>query len=145
MSVILSKIRPGTYFDSVILMQMQKSLLELPGILDVGVVMGTEANKSILEQSGLLSPETKIAKSDDLKIAIKSQDKESRKRAISQVETLSKRSSSKADEEYVANSLKTAARIRPDAKFVLVSVPGVYAADELNKRVDGYWICQKAP
>lgn len=136
MSVILSEIRPGAYFDSVILMQMQKSLLELPGVLDVGVVMGTEANKSILEQSGLLSSETKIAKSDDLIIAIKAQDREIGKRAISQVENLSKRASSTVANEYVANSLKTAARMRPDAKFVLVSVPGIYAAEIVHEALE---------
>ena len=48
------EIRTGAYYDSVILMQLQRSLVELPDVLDAGVVMGTDANKDILVQSDLL-------------------------------------------------------------------------------------------
>ena len=47
MAVIKAEIRSGVYFDSAFLMQLQRSLAELPGVQDAGVVMGTESNKEI--------------------------------------------------------------------------------------------------
>ena len=59
MAVTKAEIRSGAYYDSVILMQLQRSLAALPDVLDAGVVMGTDANKDILAQSGLLTSEGK--------------------------------------------------------------------------------------
>ena len=64
MTIVKAKIRSGAYYDSVVLMQLQRSLAALPGILDAGVVMGTEANKDILAQTGLLAPEAGAASLD---------------------------------------------------------------------------------
>ena len=72
MAIIKTEIRSGAYFDSVILMQLQRSLAELPGVEDAGVVMGTEANLELLEQTGLLVDEIKGVKADDLVIGRKS-------------------------------------------------------------------------
>ena len=52
MAITTAEIRSGAYYDSVVLMHLQRSLAGLPGVLDAGVVMGTEANKEILAQSG---------------------------------------------------------------------------------------------
>jgi FdrA protein len=68
------EIRSGVYYDSVILMQLQRSLVELPGVLDAGVVMGTDANKDILAQSDLLTEQAKAAIADDLVIVVKGKD-----------------------------------------------------------------------
>ena len=57
MPITRGEIRSGAYYDSVILMQLQRSLAELPGVIDAGVIMGTDANKELLEQSDLLAPE----------------------------------------------------------------------------------------
>ena len=55
MSFIKTEVRSGVYYDSVVLMHLQRSLLDQPGVLDSGVVMGTDANKDVLAQSGLLT------------------------------------------------------------------------------------------
>ena len=129
MTIIESEIRSGAYYDSVVLMQLQRSLVELPGILDAGVVMGTEANKDILTQSGLLSPEVQAALADDLVIVVKGKDSASTKAAIEKVDELLKaRRSGGVDQEYRPKSLKTAAEMLPEAQWVLISVPGRYAA-----------------
>ena len=54
--MLKTEVRSGAYYDSVILMQLQRGLATLPGIDDAGVVMGTPANKDVLAQSGLLTP-----------------------------------------------------------------------------------------
>ena len=70
MTTTRAEIRSGAYHDSVILMQLQRSLAALPGVLDAGVVMGTDANKNILAQSDLLTSEVEAAVADDLVIVV---------------------------------------------------------------------------
>jgi len=123
------EIRSGAYYDSVILMQLQRSLVDLPGILDVGVVMGTDANKDILAQSDLMSPEVQAAVADDLVIVVKGIDKASVKAAIEKVDgLLTFRRSSGIEEEYRPKSLETAVKMLPEAQWSLISVPGRFAA-----------------
>ena len=64
--VVKGKIKKGEYFDSVSLMVVGKAINSMKGILDVAVVMGTRENKSILESTGLLSPEFADAVDTDL-------------------------------------------------------------------------------
>jgi len=129
MSATQLNIRRGTYYDSVVLMQLQASLAKLPGVIDAGVVMGTPANKDLLAQSGLLAEGIDQAVPDDLIIIIKGQDAHAAKAALAQVDVLLARRTSTLDgDEYVPQSLETAAKMLPDAHWVLISVPGRYAA-----------------
>ncbi len=129
MPAVKAEVRSGAYYDSVVLMQLQRSLGELPDVLDTGVVMGTEANKEILAQSDLLVPEAQAAGPDDLVIVVRATDEETAQAAIDQVETLLVRKRS-ADEgqDYLPKSMETAAQMLPAAHWVLISVPGRYAA-----------------
>lgn len=129
MPAVKAEIRSGAYYDSVVLMQLQRSLGELPGILDTGVVMGTEANKEILAQSDLLVAKAKAAGPDDLVIVVRAEDEAQAQAAIDQVEPLLVRKRS-ADEgqDYLPKSMETAAQMLPEAHWVLISVPGRYAA-----------------
>lgn len=142
MATLKVEIRSGAYYDSVILMQLQRSLSEEAGVLDAGVVMGTEANKDVLAQSGLLEPEAKAAAPDDLVIVVKAEDEAAAQAALDKVDELvSSRRSSGGDEDYQPHSMETAVKMLPDAEWVLVSVPGRYAdgvarqALELGKHV----------
>ena len=142
MAIIKVEIRSGVYYDSVILMQLQRSLAEQPGIIDAGVVMGTNANKEVLAQSGMLVSEANAAGSDDLVIVVNGEDETSAQSALDKVDELvSSRRSSGGDEDYRPHSMETAARMLPAANLVLVSVPGRYAAGvsrqamSLNKHV----------
>jgi FdrA protein len=130
MAVIKTEIRSGTYFDSVILMQLQRSLADLPGVLDAGVVMGTEANLELLDQSGLLVDEIKIAKADDLVLVVKAEKGKTAQEALDQVDELvaSRRSRETAGQDYLPKSLESGAEMLPEAAWTLISVPGRYAA-----------------
>ena len=130
MAVLMVEIRTGAYYDSVILMQLQRSLAEQPGVLDAGVVMGTDANKDVLAQSGLLVPEAKAANPDDLVIVVKGASEDATQTAIEKVDELvaSRRSSGGVDDEYRPKSMETAVAMLPNAHWVLISVPGRYAA-----------------
>ncbi len=74
MAVLKAEVRSGAYYDSIVLMQLQRALTEQPGILDAGVVMGTDANKEVLAQSDLLVAEAEAAGNDDLIIVVRGTD-----------------------------------------------------------------------
>jgi FdrA protein len=128
MAVTKAETRSGAYYDSVILMQLQRSLAALPGVLDAGVVMGTEANKDILDQSGLLTPEARAAAADDLVIVISAETAATAQAALDRVDELLSRRRGGVEQEYRPKSLESAAQLLPNAQWVLVSVPGRYAA-----------------
>jgi FdrA protein len=141
MTVVKWNVRAGTYYDSVVLMQLQRGLLELNGVLDAGVVMATPANKDLLATNNLL-PENVSANPDDLLIVIKANNDASAQDAISKVdELLAKRKSSSVSQDFRPRSLSAAVKQLPEANWVLISVPGRYAAGvarealELNKHV----------
>jgi FdrA protein len=116
MPITRGEIRSGAYYDSVILMQLQRSLAGLPGVIDAGVIMGTNANKELLEQSELLAPEVESAGSDDMVIVIKAEAENALQSALDSVdELLAARRSSGVDEEFLPKSLETASQMLPEA------------------------------
>ena len=122
-------------------MQLQRSLAGLPGVQDAGVVMGTEANKELLEHINLLSPEVQAAKPNDLVIVVRSETLAEAEAALGQVDTLLTQRKTHSDQEHLPQSLETAVDMLPEAEWVLVSVAGRYAAGvareamRLNKHV----------
>ena len=137
MPITKGEIRSGAYYDSVILMQLQRSLAGLPGVVDAGVIMGTNANKELLEQSDLLVPEIQSSSPDDMVIVIKAENEDAVQSALDSVdELLAARRSSGGDEEFLPKSLETAAQMLPESGWVLVSVPGRYAAGVTQQALD---------
>lgn len=128
MSVTKSEIRPGAYFDSVVLMQLQRNLLALPGVEDAGVVMATPANLELLADSDLLSSEGKSVKPEDLLIVVRAAKAAEAEAALGEVDELLKQRRSAASSAFRPRSLAAAARNLPAADWVLISVPGRYAA-----------------
>ncbi|MCC6501022.1 MAG: acyl-CoA synthetase FdrA [Anaerolineales bacterium] len=136
MTVIKWNVRAGTYYDSVVLMQLQRGLLELDGVIDAGVVMATPANKDLLATNNLL-PDTVSANPDDLLIVVKADDDSSAENAINQVdELLTRRKSSSVSEDFRPRSLSAAVKQLPEAHWVLISVPGRYAAGVAREALD---------
>jgi len=129
MTFVKTEIRSGAYYDSVVLMHLQRSLSQQPGVLDAGVVMGTDANKDVLAQSGLLVPETSGAGVNDLIIVVKGENESAAQTAIGKVdELIAARRSGGVDQEYRSQSLESASKRLPNAQWILISVPGRYAA-----------------
>ena len=128
MAIIKAQIRSGVYYDSAFLMQLQKTMSDLPGVEDAGVVMGTESNKEILAHINLLSPEVQAAKPDDLVIVVRTDNAASADGALDRVDYLLTHRRSTLEQEYQPQSIESAANMLPDAAWVLVSVAGRYAA-----------------
>ena len=128
MAAIKVDIRRGAYYDSIVLMELQAALMDLPGVINAGVMMGTPANKALLDQNGLSTPETQAALPEDLIISLEGEDEHAAETALSQVDALLTRRRALVEQDYRPKSLATAAQHLPEAAWVLVSVPGRYAA-----------------
>ena len=124
----LVEIRAGSYYDSVVLMLLQRALAELPGVLDAGVVMGTPANKALLAQGGLLTDALQAAAPEDLILVVKAESESSCRSALARVDELLATRRSNQTGAYRPKSLASATRMIPEAEWVLISVPGRYAA-----------------
>lgn len=136
MTVVKWNVRAGAYYDSVVLMQLQRGLLGLPGIADAGVVMATPANRELLAANNLL-PETVTANPDDLLIVVKAESDTSADDALGQVdELLARRKSSTVSEDFRPRSMSVAVKQLPEANWVLISVPGRHAAGVAREALD---------
>jgi FdrA protein len=122
-------------------MQLQRGLIGLSGVVDAGVVMATPANRELLAANNLL-PESITANPDDLLIVVKAESEDSATDAIGKVdELLARRKSTSVSQDFRPRSLSGAVKQLPEANWVLISVPGRYAAGvarealELNKHI----------
>ncbi len=128
MKCTVYEIRRGAYHDSVVLMHLQRELIDLPGILDAGVVMGTPANQALLTQSGLFPAGAEMAEPEDLLIVIQAESQVQAEEALAQVDALLSRRRVSEAGQFNPRSLDAAAKMLPNSKWVLISVPGRYAA-----------------
>jgi len=137
---ISGRIKQGFYFDSVTLMRVGRELSGLPGIVDASVVMGTEANKSILDMSGLLLPEFKKSGDQDLLIVAKARDSKTAQDALAKAEDMLSRKKKPAaeggDQAPAPRDIAGAVAALPGANLALISVAGRYAAREARKALE---------
>ncbi len=134
--IVRCAVRPGAYYDSVVLMQLQRALTSLPGVLDAGVVMATPANHEILAASGLISGEDIEAGPHDLLIAVKAESDEAGAEALARVDSLLQVRRGGGEQEFRPRSLASALKLLPEAGWVLISVPGRYAAGVSDEALD---------
>lgn len=127
MSSIKSEVRKGAYYDSVVLMQLQKSLAGLAGVDDAAVVMATPANCDLLNSTGFDVGAIQ-AGADDLLIMVQAVDEQSAAAAIGQVDELLRQRQTSTAQAFRPRSLEGAVKNLAEANWVLISVPGRYAA-----------------
>lgn len=127
--VVRSRIKPSAYFDSVTLMLVQREVRQLPGVEEAGAVMGTEANKELLRDAGLLTPEAQDARPDDLILSVRASDDGAASSALAEAEALLvRRRETTARGAYRPKTLGSASRMLTGANLALISVPGRFAA-----------------
>ena len=135
MPVLKSDVRRGAYCDSIVLMQLQSALQGLDGVADCGAVMATDANLALLESNGLRPPDVD-AGPDDLLVVVAADAADAADAALAQVDQLLARRRGRSSEGYRPRSLEAAVRALPDARWVLVSVPGRYARTVAEKALE---------
>jgi FdrA protein len=128
--IVQTLIKPGEYRDSVALMLIARELGALPGVNAVSVVMGTPANKAILQQAGLLSDDAQTASPNDLVIAVKAKDAATAHDAMTKASNLlaQKATSTQTTGATRPKTMRSAIRATPGANVAIVSVAGQYAA-----------------
>ena len=127
---IKTLIKKSEYHDSVTLMLVAHELTKFPGVIDVGVIMATEANKALLREAGLLTPDGQAATPNDLVIVV-SADESAAAAALLEAERLLKQKrSSDEGAEFRPKTLRGAVKTNPNANVAVISVAGRYATDE---------------
>ncbi|HEC65832.1 MAG TPA: acyl-CoA synthetase FdrA [bacterium] len=126
-------VRKDTYRDSVILMRLSNTIVELDGVLQAGVVMATPTNKKFLRDLNLLNENAENAGPNDLVIALETTNEKIMTKSLSEVDRLLTTRVLKDDSKIVPKTLDSALREIPDANLVVISVPGRFAKREALK------------
>ncbi|HWQ04078.1 MAG TPA: acyl-CoA synthetase FdrA [Longilinea sp.] len=128
---VRARVKPSEYHDSVSLMLAARELSGLEGVQDAAVVMGTEANKSILANSGLLTEELKTATANDLVLVVNAVDDATAMRALDQADALlRKKAAPETSGEFRPKTIRGALSMQAGLNLAVISVAGRYAADE---------------
>jgi len=110
-----------------------KEIKKIEGVVDAAVLMGTDANKALLKQAGLLTEEAQSAAADDLVISVK-KDKGA-DAILSQIDEflVSKSPAAAGSLKKEFQSIRSAVRFNPKINFAEISVAGAYAAREARE------------
>ena len=135
MSIILNRVCPGLFLDSVVLMQISRSIASLEGVEDSALMIGTPSNLDLLDNAGLLKDTSRHAAGGDLIIAVRGKDNTNAMRAMAKAESLLEKPVATKKETFDLHprSLRSALASFTDANMALVSVPGEFAAAEARK------------
>ncbi len=106
--------------------------VDLPGVEDAAVVMGTRANREILTGAGLLTSEVAATKPDDLVIVVKAADEAAGQAALAQAQEILAAPGRTETTAVRPKSLAAALQAASDANLVVISVAGRYAAQEAH-------------
>ncbi|ABR46912.1 FdrA family protein [Alkaliphilus metalliredigens QYMF] len=126
-------IRKNTYYDSVTLMLITKEVKKLPGIQEVLVGMGTELNKELASHLSLSNKEIQGLNPNDFFVTALASSDLSMEAVLKEVDTLLTKKKTQGDGDYRPPTLGAALKYQLDANLVLVSIPGEYAFDEVEK------------
>jgi FdrA protein len=123
-------IKTSQYFDSVSLMNIARDIRALPGIEDAALVMGTDANKGLLQQVSPLPVEAKAASPTDLILMVKGDETALDEALATAEKLLTKRPTAAEGSAHRPRTLRSAVRAHPDANLAVISVAGAYATAE---------------
>ena len=135
--VIKAHVKHNTYFDSITLMKIARSLAGMQGIEDAAAIMATPPNLQLLAEAGLMPLENTAGPTDVL-FVVRASDEDSAEIALQAAEEqLSQRPAYVADTamggQPQPRSIEEAKRFLPDARIAVISVPGPYAALEAQQ------------
>jgi FdrA protein len=120
-------------------MSLRGSLKEIEGVDEVSVIMGSDSNKEILEDIGLLTGDGRLAKPGDVIIAVRAEDEEAARLVLKRSEELlsSRETRNRERKAVLPKSLEEALLSSPEANLALISLPGQYASREAMKALEG--------
>ena len=137
--MLYTVVKPNSYQDSINLMLLTNRINALDGVVQSQIMMGTDANKDIYEAAGLLTPEAQAAAPSDMVIVVDAADASVVDVVLDEVKAFLDDLSVKkqtAGAVCEASSWEEAVALLPDANMALFSIPGEYAAPELERALD---------
>ena len=134
-------IKKGCFQDSVSLMIISRKLSESENVDDVSVMMGTPANKALLDTTGFWHDDFNNATPNDICVAIRSEaaDAGIAQAIMQQLEEALKQLAQGSGSSQALTQVRrwdSACQKLPDASLALISVAGEYAAEVANQALD---------
>lgn len=132
-------VKQNSYQDSINLMLLTNKINTLDGVIQSQIMMGTDANKDIYRAAGLLTAEAEAAAPSDMVIVVETEDEGIMDVVLAETETFLADLSTKkeaAGAPAEATSWEEAMAMLPEANMALFSIPGEYAAPELERALD---------
>lgn len=132
--MIYAFIKKGSFQDSVSLMIISRKLSERPEVDQVSVMMGTPANKSMLDSTGFWHDDFASATPNDICVAVRTTQEVPgimdliREQLEKELNAIANASGS-SSQLVKARRWESACQKLPQANLLLVSVAGEYAAD----------------
>ncbi|WFW14017.1 acyl-CoA synthetase FdrA [Citrobacter freundii] len=131
--MIYAFIKKGSFQDSVSLMIISRKLSERPEVDQVSVMMGTPANKSMLDSTGFWHDDFADATPNDICVAVRTENQQPgivdliREQLEKELSAIANVSGS-SHQLIKARRFESACQKLPEANLLLVSVAGEYAA-----------------
>jgi FdrA protein len=125
-------VRPGSYFDSVVLMRVASEVSALPGVRTASLVMATPANKEVLAAADLLAGEASTAGANDLVVAVDADEAALDDALAAAEQALRERAAPPAD-GAAGEPRRPRSLAEVEAGLAIISTPGRYAAAEARK------------
>ncbi|MGI9335401.1 MAG: acyl-CoA synthetase FdrA, partial [Gammaproteobacteria bacterium] len=138
-AVVRNVVKAGLYLDSIVLMQLSVELEAAPGVEEAVLMIGSEPNKRIMADAGLLADAGREAGANDLIIGLRTGSEAEADAALVQAASLLERRGSTgagASAELRPATIESATAQLADANLALISTPGVFAAREARKAID---------
>lgn len=132
-------IEKNSYHDSIVLMLLTNHLKEIAGVNNVQVMMGTPANKDIFKTGGLATPELDQATPNDMVVVVDVDDEALIDKVVAESKNYLEEQSQAKEDEGTTERVRTwdkALEVGKDAPLALISIPGVYAAPEIERALD---------
>jgi len=131
-------IKENAYFDSVTLMLISSRVTGMSGVLNAAVMMGTNQNKDLMLDSGLITEEDaqKITP-NHMVIGILADNEHTVEEVLQGInDELTKKNTSKSDGEKRVKTQEEAIKAQPDSNFAIISIPGRFAKREVLKAIE---------
>lgn len=133
MNSIKFEIKKNTYYDSVTLMVISKTIKKNEGIAEALVGMGTDLNKELANNLSMSNSEIESLTPSDFFVSIIADDEVKIEDIMNEVDKLLNQKKKDRDNDYMPPTLESAINYEPKSNMVIISVPGKFAADEARK------------
>ena len=135
--MLINLVKKKIYRDSVFLMALSNKVKSIDGVIDSSVMMGTDANKKLLTETGFFTKEGASASPNDLLICVSYNAQADIKKIMAGVEnmldvTVSRENAGSCVCENPKN-IEEAVELQPDSNMAVISIPGQYVRYQSEK------------